>query len=195
MPLENALIDPARLPPATPLRLNPVARSFAPYRVLSLLWRWTMFVIVLLAFALPSLDDAPPGSTYGFLVLLLLITVHLALAWREARARGWGLRENDLLYASGLFWRRLTVLPCNRIQHVETASGPMERAFGLLRVTCFTAGGLSADLIVQGIATEDAERVRQYLLGRVRELEGDDVESPGPAATDFDPPDSEPRPS
>ncbi|TVS17626.1 MAG: hypothetical protein EA417_05815 [Gammaproteobacteria bacterium] len=197
MPLENALIDPARLPPATPLRLIPVAPSFAPYRVLSLFWRWAMFVIVLLAFALPSLDEAPPASAYGPLVLLLLIAMHLTLAWREARARGWGLRENDLLYASGLFWRRLTVLPCNRIQHVETASGPMERAFGLLRVTCFTAGGLSADLVLQGIAKEDAERVRQHLLSRVHELEGETAEQPENTSADasFEPSNSEPRAS
>ena len=66
-------------------------------------------------------------------------------------------------------WRRTIILPFARIQHVETASGPVERLFGLMRVKCFTAGGSSADLAMLGLDAEQARRVRQYLLEQIRE--------------------------
>ncbi|MCC5885471.1 MAG: PH domain-containing protein [Gammaproteobacteria bacterium] len=172
MSLRNALIDPSELAVSEPLRLTPVSPAFARYRVLALALRWLVAGAVALA-TMPDLAEAEPGLVFWPLGLTTLALLHLACAWREARSRSWGIRHHDLLYASGLIQRRLTVLPCNRIQHVETASGPLERRFGLLRLTCFTAGGLSADLVVRGLMSHDAERVRQYLLGRIHELDAD----------------------
>lgn len=179
MSLRNALIDPNDLPPAEPLRLTPVAPDYARYRLLTLSLRW--LVIAILGWAAASdLDAKEPLLALWPLLLTAVALLHLGAAWREARSRAWGLRDHDLLYASGLFQRRLTILPCNRIQHVETASGPLERRFGLLRVTCFTAGGLSADLVIRGLKTNAAERVRQYLLGRIHDLDGEAASGPEP---------------
>ena len=170
MSLRTALIKPSELAAAEPLRLTPVAAAYAPYRVLALALRWLLAAMVAWA-TIPELASSAPMLAFWSLGLLVLALLHLAFAWREARSRAWGLRDHDLLYASGLIQRRLTVLPCNRIQHVETASGPLERRFGLLRVTCFTAGGLSADLVMRGLDTSDAERVRQYVLRRIQDLD------------------------
>lgn len=169
MSLRNALIDPTLLAPETPLRLTPVAPVYAHYRVLTLALRWLIAAVLPWA-TLTEAATIEPLLLFWPVAWTLLALTHLAWAFREARGRAWGLRHHDLLYASGLIQRRLTVVPCNRIQHVETASGPLERRFGLLRITCFTAGGLSADLVIRGLARGDAERVRQYLLGRIHEL-------------------------
>lgn len=186
MSLRNALIDPHALAAAEPLRLTPVAPSYARYRLLALSLRW-LVLAALASMIVPETAHREPMLAFWPLALLLLALLHLACSWREARSRAWGLRDHDLLYASGLIERRLTIVPCNRIQHVETASGPLERRFGLLRVTCFTAGGLSADLVLQGLHEDDAERVRQYLLGRIRDQGADAApalaESPGPTAS------------
>ncbi len=183
MALRNALLDPATLPEPEPLRLQPVARNYRHYRMSSLTLRWIVAGVAL-AGLLPALDDPPPALAFWPLFWVAVVAAHLGLAWREARARAWGLREHDLLYASGLFARRLTALPYNRIQHVETLSGPLERGFGLVRVTCFTAGGLSADLVIRGLARDDAERVRQHLLHKIRD---EDAEDQGTLAAEVEP--------
>ena len=170
MSLSNALIDPSELAAPEPLRLTPVAPAYARYRMLSLSLRWLVAATLIWA-AVSEVARNEPMLALWPLAVTALAVLHFVCAWREARSRAWGLRDHDLLYASGLIQRRLTILPCNRIQHVETASGPLERKFGLLRVTCFTAGGLSADLVIRGLAATDAERVRQYLLGRIHDLD------------------------
>lgn len=182
MSLRHALIDPHELAAAEPLRLTPVAPSYARYRLVSLTLRW-LVVGAVVWLSIPARLPHEPMLAFWPLALLALALLHLACAWREAGSRAWGLRDHDLLYASGLIQRRLTIVPCNRIQHVETASGPLERRFGLLRVTCFTAGGLSADLVVQGLAKDDAERVRQYLLGRIHHQDPDPATGSTPDPT------------
>jgi len=186
MTLQNAPLDPATLAPPEPMRLTPVAPRYAVYRVLGISLRWSIAGLVLALAVMPGAEFEGPeaaAARWWPLLIFALAVAHVLVAWREALARAWGLREHDLVYRSGLLVRRTMVLPFNRIQHVETLSGPLERAFGLLRVVCYTAGGLSADLVVSGLEQPDAERVRQYLLGRIRDLDPDASE-PAPALID-----------
>jgi len=96
--------------------------------------------------------------------LALVTTVYFAL---DARVRAWALREHDLVYRYGLFWRKTVILPFARIQHVEALQGPVERYLDLMRLKCFTAGGLSADLLVRGLDSNSARRVRGFLLEQI----------------------------
>ncbi|MFW5927042.1 MAG: PH domain-containing protein, partial [Wenzhouxiangella sp.] len=76
-------------------------------------------------------------------------------------------------------WRKTVIVPFARIQHVEAVHGPLERYLGLMRLKCFTAGGMSADLTVKGLDRNDARRVRQYLLeqiGKTSDAGGEDPE-------------------
>jgi len=100
----------------------------------------------------------------GSLGLALLTTLYFAL---DARVRAWALREHDLVYRYGLFWRNTVILPFARIQHVEALQGPVERYLDLMRLKCFTAGGLSADLLVRGLDSNSARRVRGFLLEQI----------------------------
>lgn len=169
----NEVIDPARLPDFRRATLARVSPRFAPYAMLASAVFWLILVMASLAVPrLPMVEVALPAW--------LPVVPGLALFWfglvavLDARRRRWALREHDLIYHSGLIWQRTAILPFARIQHVETASGPLERLFGLMRVKCFTAGGLAADLTVEGLERDDARRVRQYLLEQIRE---DDTES------------------
>ena len=114
------------------------------------------------------------GVEIGSLVGGWVFSVGLlfALAWPSLTYEffGFDLREDDLLLQSGVIFRRRSAIPHNRIQHVETRQGPVERVFGLSRVLVFTASGMSADGAIPGLLTKDAESLRDELS----RLGGDD---------------------
>ncbi|QKT03971.1 PH domain-containing protein [Ectothiorhodospiraceae bacterium 2226] len=170
MAFDNAPVNPTELPRLAEAPLVPVADSYPRYRALRSALRWAP--LVALAAVVPPAYGLPVAAAAALLTLAGAAAVAAtALAWLEARRRAWGLRERDLLYRRGLLVRRLTVLPLARVQHMETASGPLERGLGLARLSCFTAGGASADLVLEGLQRESADAVRQYVLARIPERE------------------------
>ncbi len=164
----NGPVPSDRLPDYRRVGLNPVARPFYAY---SLAVTGAFWLIVLVAVAwMPRLPfipfDPAPWSVFAMSGATIWFCV---VAWIDARRRGWVVREHDLIYRYGVIWQKTVIVPFARIQHVETASGPIERLFGLLRVKCYTAGGMMADLSVEGLDVRSARRVRQYLLEQIRE--------------------------
>ena len=163
----NRGVDVAALPDYREVDLKPVVAAYLPHALLTTGGFWAVVVAIALgAPQLPFVEFDPGWWPALVLVPAVWFTV---LTWMDARRRGWALREHDLIYRSGVIWRRTVVVPFARIQHVETASGPLERWFGLMRVKCFTAGGMMSDLTVEGLDETLAQRVRQYLLEQIRD--------------------------
>ncbi len=164
----NEVVDSAALPDFRQAALRRVSARFVPYAIISSAIFW--LILIVLTAVVPRLPwvevQLPAGLAFIPGIPLVWFAIIASL---EARRRRWALREHDLIYHSGLIWQRTAILPFARIQHVETASGPLERLFGLNRVKCFTAGGLAADLTVEGLERDDARRVRQYLLEQIRD--------------------------
>ncbi len=166
MTFHNEAIDPEALPSLAAVPLTPVSPRLAPCQAILLLVRWLVVTAMVLLF--PVRDEALAlwqpwlAATAGGLGL-----ISVALGWVEARRRAYGLREHDLIYRRGLLVRRTQVLPLVRLQHVESLSNPVERAFGLVRLACFTAGGRGADLVLEGLPAPRAEAVKQHLLARL----------------------------
>lgn len=88
--------------------------------------------------------------------------------------KGYAIRDKDVVYRSGVFWRTVTAVPFNRVQHVETTSTPLDRRFAQAALQLFTAGSSGGDLKVKGMPAEVAESLRLYIL----EKAGAPVEHP-----------------
>ena len=110
------------------------------------------------------------GAALGLAAAAVLLLGHLTLTvvWPalEYRAFRYAVREHDLLVQSGVLFRRWSAVPHSRIQHVDTRQGPLERGLGLSRLLVYTAAGMSADSNIPGLASEDAERLRDLLSRR-----------------------------
>ncbi len=151
-----------------PVPLEALAPRFPRYQAVTALVFWVLMA-ALAAVVLPRFGPVGPLASAALASGLLVVGAVTAwVAVREARRRGWALRAFDLLHSSGLLVQRTTVLPLCRVQHVETASGPLERRFGLARLIVYTAGGASADLVIAGLSPETAQRLREHLLARIR---------------------------
>lgn len=101
--------------------------------------------------------------------ILLLATIIFNLVVRKSQVKGVALREFDIAYRSGLFWRKTVIVAFNRVQHVEVSSGPLQRKFGMASVKIFTAGGSSVDLRVDGLTTERAEQIRTFIAAKIND--------------------------
>lgn len=87
--------------------------------------------------------------------------------WIGRRVRSWGYaeRDDDLVVGSGIWFRRLVVVPYGRLQFVDVTAGPIDRAFGLTSVQLHTAAATS-DAAIPGLAPEVAAQLRDRLAAR-----------------------------
>ena len=122
--------------------------------------------IVATAFGVPAVIPEVPWFIVFSLYAPLVLIGGLLLAWPaySVPRRGYVLRDKDLLFKKGLLWRSVTAVPFNRIQHVETSDTPFDRRYGVATLQLFTAGGSGADLKIDGLGKEVAEKLRVYIL-------------------------------
>ncbi len=97
-------------------------------------------------------------------VWLFLFLFTLWHTYMNFRVQGFAIRERDLTYRSGVFFRSTTVIPYNRIQHAEVKQGPIERRFGLQQLEIYTAGGDGSDLFIPGLPGNRADQLRDYII-------------------------------
>jgi uncharacterized protein len=111
--------------------------------------------------AVVALSVAAAGVIIGIVGLAVL-----ALAWvavgRNFRSWGYLERADDLLVTHGALFRKLTVVPYGRMQLVDVKAGPIERAFGLVRVKLHTAAA-TTDAEVCGLTPDRAGELRDRL--------------------------------
>jgi uncharacterized protein len=88
-----------------------------------------------------------------------------ALIPRQVRAIGYAERDEDLLIRGGIFFQRVMVVPYGRMQYVDVAVGPVERAFGLASVKLHTASP-ATNAFIPGIPAAEAARLREQLSAR-----------------------------
>lgn len=108
---------------------------------------------------------------YGFYVAIgfvALIAITVGVSRLSFVKKGFAFREHDVLYRDGVIATTTMVIPYNRIQHVALHEGAISRIFGLARIEVFTAGGHQSDLQIPGIEKEQAENIKQLLMGKIR---------------------------
>jgi putative membrane protein len=106
------------------------------------------------------------GGTPGIAVALALAGIAVAAAvgyvrWRETT---YWLDDVALHYRSGVFTPDEKVVPRARVQAVDTATGPLQRLFGVVELRVQVPGASDDDEIVLAAVTHDeAARLRREL--------------------------------
>lgn len=109
--------------------------------------------------------------------IVAIVAISLFILWwtiKSIHKTGVALREHDFVLKTGVFWRKITVVPFNRIQHIELHKGPLERKFNLATIKLYTAGGSGADLAVGGLEEPRAEQLRQFMLNFISKEKQDE---------------------
>jgi membrane protein YdbS with pleckstrin-like domain len=166
MTFVNLQVGLTDLPIADELEMEPMAVSYEREVKLQQLIIWLPLLIVsFVPFVLAQINLLLVIP----IIVLLLASIISRLVIRKSQIKGVALREFDIAYRSGLYWRKTVIVPFNRIQHVEVSSGPLQRKFGLATVKLFTAGGTSVDLRVDGLSSERAEQIRAFIATKIND--------------------------
>jgi membrane protein YdbS with pleckstrin-like domain len=107
----------------------------------------------------------------GAVVVLVLAGLSFVGADLDYRHFHYEVAELGLYVASGWLWRRYQVVPHARVQTVDTTSGPLMRALGLVSVEVRTASAQGSTTI-PGLSPEVADRVVEELARRAGIEEG-----------------------
>lgn len=107
-------------------------------------------------------------STQLLIGFAVFFAVFVLLSFVSLRKKAYAFREHDVIYQHGIIATNTIVIPYNRVQHVALYEGFVARIFGLARIDIFTAGGSSSDIAIPGIALEQAEDIKQLLMGKIQ---------------------------
>ena len=134
------------------LRLGTILLAIPPF-VIALVWEVIGFL--------------PPGAAIVPVVLLIAWFV-IRVPLRRHAARGFDMGADRLRVVRGLMWRKDTVVPFVRIQHIDVERGPIERYYGLATLVLHTAGTHNASVSLPGLAEEDALAMREAIRDKIR---------------------------
>ena len=98
-------------------------------------------------------------------IFSILLVVFSSIGFKK---KGFAFREHDVLYRYGIIATNTIVIPYNRVQHVALHEGLVSRYFGLAKIEIFTACGSSSDIEIPGIEKEQAENIKQLLMGKIQ---------------------------
>ncbi|MEW4468675.1 PH domain-containing protein [Parasphingorhabdus sp. JC815] len=113
---------------------------------------------------LPLAIGAITGPMAVFAVIIFTV-----LPGRIYRRWGYDMGDEQLRILRGYLWRTDTIVPFNRIQHIDVAQGPMQRMFGLSTLIVHTAGTHNSIVALPGLAPQDAESMRDTIKDHIRQ--------------------------
>ncbi|UGS28540.1 PH domain-containing protein [Microbacterium resistens] len=146
------------------LALDGVWHQISPRYVTSQLLQNVLFlaVVVVAALVLVFVLDQPwawiPGG-----ILAVITVVTLAILPRQARAIGYMLRADDIVFRRGILWQRMIAVPYGRMQLVDITHGPLDRAFGIAKLKMVTAAATTG-VEIPGMNQAAAEALRDTLI-------------------------------
>lgn len=172
----NSSIDDGAVPPVAGLAVSYNQGLTPLHPPQKSLIRIRMFIrsLVLLALALAAEIalwvqlGTSPGMVLVPVALLALLQV-LVLPGRIYRRWGYDMGDKQLRVLRGFLWRTDTIVPFNRIQHIDVAQGPLQRMLGLSTLIVHTAGTHNSVVTLPGLATADAEDMRETIKGHIRQ--------------------------
>lgn len=149
---------------ANALALDGTWHQISPRYVTSQVLQNVLFIVVIAVAAAVltmAFDQTWTWIPAGVIIVVTLIT--LVMLPRQARAIGYMLREDDIVFRKGILWQRMVAVPYGRMQLVDITQGPLDRAFGISQLKMVTAAATSG-VQIPGLTQAAAEALRDTLI-------------------------------
>lgn len=145
--------------------LRPVSPRLVPARYVAGIVGYVLGVLLVAAAVVGAVLTSWWWLGLLGLLPLVLVLQGLLLTPRRVRALGYLDGPEELTVASGLMFRSVTTVPYGRVQSVKIDEGPVDRRYGLAKLTFSTAADGSG-VTLPGLPREEAERLRALLSER-----------------------------
>ncbi len=101
----------------------------------------------------------------------LVCAIVLLVFLPERRYRRWGydMGADRLRVLRGFLFRTDTIVPFNRIQHIDVAQGPIERIYGVSTLIVHTAGTHNSTVALPGLKAGDANAMREEMRAHIKQ--------------------------
>ncbi len=146
------------------LGLDGTWHQISPRYVVSQFVQNGIILVVIIAAALIvglGFDQSWVWIPAGILTLIEVLT--LVILPRQARAIGYMLRDDDIVFRKGILWQRIIAVPYGRMQLVDITHGPLDRAFGVSQLKMVTAAATTG-VQIPGLTQAAAEALRDTLI-------------------------------
>jgi putative membrane protein len=150
------------------VKLHPLS---IPYRAVS--GSLNLGTVLFLVTVVGTGADLRSATFLGFLGLYVVATVLYQVAYY--RRFEYVLSRDSFDMAYGVFARRQREIPLGRIQNVDVAQNPFQRAVGIAALRIETAGGGETEATLRYVGREEAERLRRELRRLARESAGEEA--------------------
>lgn len=169
-PSASAALDAGTYPelrtPRSPaaLALDGTWHQISPRYVVSQFVQNAIFIVLVLAAAL--ILSMVSGQNWAWIpagVITAITVITLIILPRQAKALGYMLREDDVVFRKGILWQRMVAVPYGRMQLVDITQGPMDRAFGISQLKMVTAAATTG-VQIPGLTQSGAEALRDTLI-------------------------------
>ena len=96
-------------------------------------------------------------------IILIMLAWTMVITPRQARAYGYQLRRDDLVFRKGILWQRVVAVPYGRMQLIDITHGPLDRGFGIAQLKFVTAAAATG-VTIPGLEQATAETLRDHLV-------------------------------
>lgn len=172
MSFTNNPVDPETLPRFEAVELVRLSPRYAPLVLVTSIVAWSVLAlgIIIAGVVLDGLGEVifSSGALRFFSVGAAVIAFLIWFMWKTASVIRYAVRDEDVIVRTGIFWRKETIQPIARIQHVEQTQGPLEKRFGLYTLKLFSAGTGHVTFQIPGLAARTAARIKRFLLDKSR---------------------------
>ncbi len=166
---ENSALDIAHLPHLQSEEFIPIERTYAKVLYLTNAIIFAVLLIFLLLFILLYLGVFHWLSYASLIMWMLLTILSFWFASASVDRKFYLLRQRDISFKSGVFFRDWITIPFTRVQHCELSRGVLDRSFGLAELRVYTAGGSSSDISIPGLRDEVAVRLKDFVISQIKD--------------------------
>ena len=167
MQFSNEQLDESTLPTMAYLEYAPLEKNLLKADLIWTVLFFSVGIIILLFLQyyirLEWLLNHGKWILLGLIIMLIFSSLVVYFGFFK---KSYAIREKDIIYNSGLFWRSSVAIPFNRVQHCEVSIGPIDRMFDLSELKIFTAGGASSDLTIEGLRPDTSNRLKDYIVNK-----------------------------
>ena len=171
IPFSNNEIDITSLPKHEDVNLNSIEKRYRNLNIVSVATvHMILFTIVTVLFVFNLTGLGSTVFIVGYILLSVLLIWSTALSLIRYKYKGYAVREHDIIYKSGIFSRITTIIPYNRIQHIEISQGFLDRMFNLSKIKIYTAGGAMGDMSISGLSLDKGSEIKNFISDKTANI-------------------------